>query len=168
MTEFGSVAWPPARSHSTGATRSVRVKSVRMPGRPSSATCSCRGGGRRVRRRDVRSDTRLVRRRASQRAGGALHPDRQRPLDAPRGEAGVHRGGAVRGVPRRAVVRRVVLGHRCAVPRTSPGARRISPPSPTTVPIASRDIADLRLSGRTLCLPASAGGDRANVRTSAR
>ena len=38
-------------------------------------------------------------------------PDRQRPLDAPRREAGVHRGGAVRGVRRRAVVRRVVLGH---------------------------------------------------------
>src|SRR5687767_655873 len=48
---------------------------------------------------------------ASQRAGGALHPDRQHPFDAPRGEAGVHRGGAVRGVRRRAVVRRLVLGH---------------------------------------------------------
>ena len=32
-------------------------------------------------------------------------------VDARRGEAGVHRGGAVRGVRRRAVVRRVVLGH---------------------------------------------------------
>lgn len=46
-----------------------------------------------------------------QRAGGALHSDRQLPLDAPRGEAGAHRGGAVRGVRRRAVVRRVALGH---------------------------------------------------------
>lgn len=32
MAELGPVAWPPARSHSTGATRSVRVTSVRMPG----------------------------------------------------------------------------------------------------------------------------------------
>src|SRR5262245_57130658 len=60
-----------------------------------------------VRRRGVRSRARLVRRCAPRRAGGALHPDRQRSLDAPRGEAGVHRGGAVRGVRRRAVVRRV-------------------------------------------------------------
>jgi hypothetical protein len=41
-------------------------------------------------RRGLRSGTRLVRRRVSRRAGGALYPDRERPLDAPRGEAGVH------------------------------------------------------------------------------
>ena len=64
------------------------------------------GVGIRVRRRGVRSGTRLARRRASRRAGGALYPDRQRPLDAPRGEAGVHRGRAVRSLRRRAVVRR--------------------------------------------------------------
>ncbi len=69
------------------------------------------GVGIRVRRRGVRSGTRLVRGRALRRAGGALYPDRQCPLDAPRGEAGVHRGRAVRSLRRRAVVRRVVPGH---------------------------------------------------------
>lgn len=54
-----------------------------------------------VRRRDVCSGTRLVRGCASRRTGGALHPDRQRPREAPRGEAGAHRGGAVRGVRHR-------------------------------------------------------------------
>jgi hypothetical protein len=44
----------------------------------------------RVRRRGVHGGTRLARRRASRRAGGAHHPDRQRRLDASRGEAGVH------------------------------------------------------------------------------
>lgn len=39
------------------------------------------------------------------------HPDRQRALNAPRSEAGVHRGGAVRGLRRRAVVRRLVFVH---------------------------------------------------------
>ena len=74
------------------------------PGRPILATCSCRRRGasgtppRRARR------PRLVRRRASRRAGDARYPDRQRPLDTPRGEAGVRRRRAVRGVRRRAVV----------------------------------------------------------------
>ena len=67
--------------------------------------------GIRVRRRGVRSGARLVCRRASRRAGGALYPDCQRPLDAPGGEAGIHRGRAVRSLRGRAVVRHVVPGH---------------------------------------------------------
>lgn len=51
---------------------------------------------------------RLVRRHASRRAGGALYPDCQRGVDARRGEARVHRGGAVRGIRCRAVARGVV------------------------------------------------------------
>lgn len=41
---------------------------------------------------------------------GAHHPDRQRRLDAPRGEAGIHRGRAVPGLGRRTVARRAVRG----------------------------------------------------------
>ena len=63
---------------------------------------------------------------APRRAGGALHPDRQRPLDAPRGKAGIHRGGAVREVRRRAVVRHMVLGH--AVRLSSSSTAAGSPP----------------------------------------
>src|SRR4051794_21487813 len=58
----------------------------------------------------MRRGARMVRRRVAQRAGGALHPGGQRPLGTCRGETGVHRDGAVRGVRRRAVVRRVALG----------------------------------------------------------
>ena len=61
--------------------------------------------GTRVRRRGLCGGPRLVRRRAARRAAGALHPDRQRQLDASGGEAGVRRGGALRGVRCRAVVR---------------------------------------------------------------
>lgn len=50
-------------------------------------------------------------RRSSRRAGGARHPDRQRRLDAPRGETGVHRGRAVPSLGRRAVARFAVPGH---------------------------------------------------------
>lgn len=85
--------------------------SVRMPGGRARLPVPARGVGTRVRRRGVRGGARLVRRRASRRAGGALHPDRQRTLDAPRGEARVHRAATVRGVGCRAVVRRVVPGH---------------------------------------------------------
>jgi RimJ/RimL family protein N-acetyltransferase len=46
----------------------------------------------------VRCCSRLVYRRASRRAGSAIYPDRQRGLDARRGEAGVHRSGAVQGL----------------------------------------------------------------------
>ncbi len=65
--------------------------------------------------------TRLVRRRASRRAGGALQPDRQRPRDAPRGEAGLHGGGTVRGAGRRAMVRRQAPRSR---PPREPAPRR--------------------------------------------
>ena len=54
------------------------------------------------------SGPRVVRQRASGRAGGAQHPGRQRALRPTRDEAGFHRGGAVRGVGRRPVVRRLV------------------------------------------------------------
>lgn len=60
----------------------------------------------RVRRRGLRSGTRLVRRCASRRTSGTRHPDRQRPLDAPRGEAAtpnpqVQRQNKMAGTPLR-------------------------------------------------------------------
>ena len=82
------------------------------------------GVGIRVRRRGVRGGTRLVRRRPSRRAGGAHHPDRQRRLDAPRGEAGVHRGRAVPGLGRRAVARPAVPGHAVRLSSSSLSRRR--------------------------------------------
>ena len=87
------------------------VTSVRMPGRPSSATCSCRRRGdagtppRRAQRHSTGSPARFP---ASRWCSAPRPPTTARCAS---GEAGVHRGGAVRGVRRRAVVRRVVLGH---------------------------------------------------------
>jgi hypothetical protein len=86
-----------------------------LPGRPILATCSCRRRGVRVRRRGVRGGTGLARRGASRRAGDARHPVRQRPLDAPRREAGVHRSRAVRGLGRRAVARHAVTSTRSSI-----------------------------------------------------
>lgn len=50
--------------------------------------------------------------------------------DAPRGEAGVHRGGAFRGVRRRAVVRRVVPGHGGVTVAHDHADALVSPASP--------------------------------------
>lgn len=61
--------------------------------------------GIRLRRRGVQSGTRLAGQHTSRRTGGALYPDRQRALDAPRREAGIHPSRAVCPPRRRVVVR---------------------------------------------------------------
>ncbi|CAG7598856.1 hypothetical protein SBRY_10195 [Actinacidiphila bryophytorum] len=73
--------------------------------------------GVRLRSRGVHRGARLDRRSPPRRTGRAVHPDRERPLAAARRETGLHRGGALRGVGRRAVVRRVVAG---PAPRLTP------------------------------------------------